>query len=60
MNMLNTWLLMQVASKKITADAIEWLPHQMPEQRLKGFRDQARWGDTVKLYCLLGLNPFYI
>ena len=33
------WLLRQVATQKITSDAIEWLPHRMPPQRLKDFRD---------------------
>lgn len=33
------WLLRQVATNKITPDAIEWLPHRMPEQRLQDFRD---------------------
>ena len=33
------WLLRQVATQKITSDAIEWLPHRMPTQRLKDFRD---------------------
>ena len=34
-----TWILRQVASNKITAEAIEWLPHRMSEQRLKEFTD---------------------
>lgn len=34
-----TWLLRQVATNKITTKAIEWLPHRMPQQRLKDFRD---------------------
>ena len=33
------WLLRQVATNKITPDAIEWLPHRMPQQRLQDFRD---------------------
>ena len=34
-----TWLLRQVAANKITAEAIQWLPHRMPPQRLQDFRD---------------------
>ena len=34
-----TWLLRQVAANKITAEAIEWLPHRMSEQKLEDFRD---------------------
>ena len=38
MQLYMTWLLRQVASNKITAEAIEWLPHRMSEQKLKEFR----------------------
>ena len=34
-----TWLLRQVPANKITAEAIQWLPHRMTTQRLQDFRD---------------------
>ena len=33
-----TWLLRQVAANKITAEAIQWLPHRMTTQRLQDFK----------------------
>lgn len=34
-----SWLLRQVATNKVTMDALQWLPHQMDEQTLAKFRD---------------------
>jgi transposase len=34
-----TWLLRQVATKKVTPEAIKWLPHRMDEELLNTFRN---------------------
>lgn len=34
-----TWLIRQIATNKVTEQAIEWLPHRMQQQRLASFRD---------------------
>ena len=34
-----TWLLRQVATSKVTKDALQWLPHRMDDQTLAKFRD---------------------
>ncbi len=34
-----TWLLRQVATKKVTPQAIKWLPHRMDQELLDTFRD---------------------
>ena len=34
-----TWLLRKVATEKVTPQAIEWLPHRMPEEEKQTFMD---------------------
>jgi len=34
-----TWLLKQVATNKITSQALNWLPHRMSQEQLANFRD---------------------
>lgn len=34
-----TWLLQQVATQKVTAEALTWLPHRMDQELLKTFID---------------------
>lgn len=34
-----TWLLRQVATNKVTDEALKWLPHRMEQQELQKFRD---------------------
>lgn len=34
-----TWLLRQVATQKVTAEALNWLPHRMDQELLKTFID---------------------